>query len=290
MKLLLKFNLVFLAVFVLGLLGSAYVSRELLQRNAQDEVLDHARLMMESSLAVRGYTSKQVAPLLEVHMTTTFPPQSIPAYSATEVLASIRGKFPDYSYKEATLNPTNPRDRAVEWEADIVNQFRANAASTEFVGTRDTPSGRSLYIAKPLRITDANCLRCHSTPANAPASMIEKYGPANGFGWQLNEVIGAQVVSVPIAVPFARADRALKTFMLMLTAVFVVIGLSLNIMLYQLVIAPVRKLSALADKVSMGDMDAPEFEVRSKDEIGVLSDSFARMRKSLVQALKMLES
>jgi protein-histidine pros-kinase len=36
-------------------------------------------------------------------------------------------------------------------------------------------------------------------------------------------------------------------------------------------------------------MDAPDFQVRSRDEIGVLADSFNRMKKSLVQAMKMLE-
>jgi len=42
--------------------------------------------------------------------------------------------------------------------------------------------------------------------------------------------------------------------------------------------------------VSMGELDAPEFAVRSKDEIGVLSESFARMRKSLVHAMKLLDT
>ena len=290
MKLLLKFNLVFVAVFLLGLLATGFVTRGLLQRNAQDEVLDHARLMMAKALAMRAYTDKQIAPLLEVHMETKFPPQSVPAYSATEVLAGIRTKYPDYAYKEATLNPTNPRDRAVEWEVDVVNYFKANAESKEFSGERDTPSGRSLFIASPLRITNPACLRCHSTVDAAPASMIAQYGQANGFGWKLNEVVGAQVVSVPIAVPYARADKALSTFMLMLTAVFLLIGITLNFMLYRLVIEPVRKLSSLADRVSLGEMQAPEFAVDSKDEIGVLSESFGRMRKSLVQAMKMLDA
>ena len=42
MKLLLKFNLVFLAVFLVGLAASALMARSLLQRDAQDEVLDRA--------------------------------------------------------------------------------------------------------------------------------------------------------------------------------------------------------------------------------------------------------
>jgi protein-histidine pros-kinase len=123
----------------------------------------------------------------------------------------------------------------------------------------------------------------------APKTMVERYGPANGFGWQLNEVIGAQVVSVPTDVPIQRAQAAYRTFMVSLTAVFLFIGIALNIMLLIMVIRPVTKLSKLADQVSMGQMDVPDFHAGAKDEIGTLSDSFNRMKKSLVQAMKMLE-
>ena len=49
-------------------------------------------------------------------------------------------------------------------------------------------------------------------------------------------------------------------------------------------------LSELADRVSQGDLSAPDFPGRSGDEIGVLAQSFSRMRTSVVQAMKMLES
>jgi len=290
MKLLLKFNLIFILVFSLGLAATGYITRNMLQRNAQDEILDRARLMMEKALAVRAYTSGQIAPLLETQMKYSFLPQSIPAYSATEVLEALHKKYPEYGYKEATLNPTNPRDRAVGWEVDIVTQFRNTADMKEFIGERDTPAGRSLYIARPIRITNPACLRCHSTIDAAPKPMVEKYGPANGFGWNLNEVIGAQIVSVPMSLPLERAEDAFKLFMVLLTAVFVLIGVALNLMLWQLVVRPVSRLSAIADKVSLGELDAPEFTSRSRDEIGVLVESFARMRRSVVQAMKMLDA
>jgi HAMP domain-containing protein len=222
-------------------------------------------------------------------MKYTFLPQSVPSYSATEVLNGLRKKFPEYSYKEATLNPTNPRDRAVEWEADIIGQFRANPERGEIVGERDTPTGRNLYVARPFQIKDPSCLVCHSTVEAAPKTMVDRYGPANGFGWQLNEVIGAQVVSVPTEVPIARANAAFQTFMISLTAVFVLIGIVLNLMLSQMVIRPVTRLSKLADDVSLGNMDVPDFKAKGRDEIGTLAESFNRMKKSLVQAMKMLE-
>jgi len=289
MKLIVKFNLVFIAVFLVGLGIAAHVADQLLQNNAREEMLHSARLVMETALATRGYTSSQVGPLLQTQMKYGFLPQSVPAYSATEIFNGLRKKFPEYAYKEATLNPTNPRNRAVDWETDVVNQFRNNTDHSEIIGERDTPTGRLLYIARPIQIRDAACLACHSTVDAAPKTLIDRYGPANGFGWKLNEIVGAQVVSVPTDVPTQRARTAFRSFMLSLAGVFVFVAIVLNVMLVYMVIRPVSRLAKLADQASLGNTDVPDFHVRSRDEIRTLADSFNRMKKSVVQAMKMLE-
>ena len=101
-------------------------------------------------------------------MKYVFLPQTVPAYAATEQFNDVRKTHPDYAYKEATLNPTNPRDRASDWEADVVQIFRQTPTTTELVGERDTPTGRSLYLARPIQIKNGACLVCHSTVDAAP--------------------------------------------------------------------------------------------------------------------------
>jgi HAMP domain-containing protein len=290
MKLLVKFNLLYILVMALGIGVSGYITRTLLLQHAQEESLDKARLLIDKANAVRAYTSGQITKLLETQMKYEFLPQSVPSYSATEVLGALKERYPEYFYKEATLNPTNPRDRAAGWEVDVVNQFRNAAGLKEFVGQRDTPTGPSLYVARPFRITDPACLQCHSSVEVAPKTLVDRYGSANGFGWQLNEVIGAQIVSIPLAVPVGRADASFKVFMGSLVAVFLTVGLLLNAMIWFVVVRPVTELSALADRVSQGEMDAPEFASSSRDEIGMLAQSFSRMRASVAAAMKMLDS
>jgi len=285
----LKFNLVLVAVFAFGLACSAYISRRILQQNAQDEVERNASLMMESAMAVRDYTVGQVKPNLELQLMRVFLPQSVPAYAATEVFNNLRNKYPEYTYKEAALNPTNPRDKTVEWEADLVNQFRNNADLKELGGVRETTGGPSLFRARPIKISNEKCLVCHSTVDAAPKSMIQLYGPANGFGWKHNEIIGAQIISVPMAVPLAKADAAFRTFMTSLLAVFLLAFVVLNITLSVMVIRPIVRMSRAADEVSTGNLQIPEFAVTSRDEIGVLASSFNRLRRSLEKAMKLLE-
>lgn len=289
MGLLLKFNLVLISVFAVGIAASAWISQRILQKNAEDEVARNAALMMETLLSVRKYTQTQVKPNLAMQLMRGFLPQSVPSYSATEVFNSLRNKYPEFSYKEATLNPTNPRDKTVDWEADVVNQFRNNPDVKILSDVRQTPAGPSLYLAQPLKIGDEKCLECHSTVDAAPKSMIQQYGSANGFGWKLGEVIGAQIISVPMAVPLARADAAFKTFMTSLVAIFLLAFVVLNITLSVMVIRPIVRMSRAADEVSTGNLQIPEFAVTSKDEIGVLASSFNRLRRSLEKAMKLLE-
>ena len=289
MKLIWKFNLVLFGIFLLGFLIAGYVSHQALQANAREEILQNARLMMEAALSTRNYTTTQVKPLLETQLKYQFLPQTVPAYAATEQFKELRKKHPDYVYKEATLNPTNPRNRAADWEADVVNNFRQTATTTELVGERDTPIGRSLYLSRPIQIKSGTCLECHSTVDAAPKTMIDLYGNANGFGWHMDEIIGAQIVSVPMTVPIQRANTTFKAFMVSLAIVFLAIFVLLNVMLYTMVIRRVTQLAGIADQVSLGNMEAGEFKSRSKDEIGTLTEAMGRMKASLVQAMKMLE-
>jgi len=289
MKLLFKVNILLVIVFVLGLAASYTVAERLLLDNARSEIQDNARIMMESALAVRAYTVSQIKPLLDTQMRYRFLPQSVPSYSATEYFNNLRRTFTDYSYKEATLNPTNPRDRAVDWEVDVVTHFRENAAAKELIGERDGATGKVLWLARPLRITDPKCLQCHSGVDAAPQTMLDSYGTANGFGWQLKDVVGAQIVSVPYDLPLQRAQGALRNFVYLLVGLFLFLFLTVNILLTLLVVRPVRKLAGIADQVSLGAMDAPDFPMKGGDEIAALGSSFNRMRRSLVEALKMLQ-
>ncbi|MDH3712684.1 MAG: DUF3365 domain-containing protein [Gammaproteobacteria bacterium] len=289
MKLATKFNLVLIFVLLLGFGVTGYSSYTILQKNAQAEIRDRAGIMMEAALAMRSYTVGEVRPLLAVQIKRKFLPQTVPAYAATQTFNKLRDAHPEYTYKEATLNPTNPRDRAVEWENDLIQEFRNNENRKELVGVRDTPSGQSLYFARPIKITKPACLACHSTPDAAPASMIDLYGDANGFGWQLNEVVGAQVVSVPMSVPIKHAEAALTTFMGTLGGVFIFVIVVLNVMLRSIVSRPVTRMAEIADQVSKGKMDSPEFEEGGKNEIAVLGASFNRMRRSLEKAMSMLD-
>jgi len=288
MRLLVKINLILIAVSLVGLLVSYQVADRLLQANARREVEGNARLLVESALAVRMYTNRQINPLLKTQSRYLFLPQRVAAYSAKEYFKNLRQKFPEYTYREATLNPTNPLDRADDWEADVVRHLRDNNDVKEVIGERETAIGKTLYLARPIRVVDDACLECHSTVKAAPTNMVDKYGTANGFGWQLNDIVGAQIVSVPYRVPVQHANVVLTSFVQVLVGMFVFLFIVGNVLMTTLVVRPVLRLAKIADQVSKGNMDAPEFPARGGDELSELSLAFNRLRISLKKALTAL--
>ncbi|HEX4751174.1 MAG TPA: DUF3365 domain-containing protein [Bryobacteraceae bacterium] len=291
MKLLARFNLIFIGVFGLGLLAAVWLANMFLQNDAKSRVREQAKLMMETTLATRNYTTSDIKPLLNRlnNANKQFLPETVPAFSATQVFSYLHHRNPDYTYKEATLNPTNPADRATDWEADVVNRFRSDPSLPDFYNERTGITGRSLVFARPL-VAKPECLQCHSTPEVAPAAMIRQYGRDNGFGWKPNEIIGAQIISVPESVPFQIANNALRQLVLYLLAVAGVTLVILDAVLVVTVIRPVAKLSRMADEISQGKLDVEDLPVRGKDEISVLASSFNRMQRSLAHAMKLLES
>ncbi|HZR68931.1 MAG TPA: DUF3365 domain-containing protein [Burkholderiales bacterium] len=293
MGLRLKFNLALLAVFVPGIAISAYLSYNLLHKNAREEVLRNAGVMMEAALSMRAYTVGQVRDKL-AQKDDEFVKQSVPAFAASEMMNLLRKKYPDYSYKEAALNPTNPGNKAAAWEAEIVKAFDSDGDRGEISGVRVSEMGPSLYLARPFRIKDPACLACHDKPEIAPVSMVKLYGTDHGFGWQLNQVVGAQVVSVPMSLPIRNANHAFYTFMASLGGVFGALFVILNLMLYFLIVRPVRRVAAAADRLSAGRTEMSQGEPlelpeSGNDEIGVLARSFNRMRRDLEQVLKVMD-
>jgi protein-histidine pros-kinase len=290
MKLRTRFSLALALVFLLSLVLAGAVSYLVLHQQARAVVEERIELLMSAASAIRGYTVSEVRPnLAKTSIDDLFKPQSVPAYAAIATLDRLPAEYDEYSYREAALNPTNPKDKAEAWEAEIIRRFEAEPGLTRVIGERPGKSGPVMYVASPIRMTNKDCLACHSDPDIAPPSLIRKYGAQNGFGWKMNEVVAAQIGSVPAAVPIARANQAVLLFVGLLAAVFALVFLVLNWMLSRFIVTPITRMANDADKVSTGNFEVDEFPEREDTEVGRLGLSFNRMRRSLEQAMKMID-
>ena len=285
-----KFTLMLLIVFLGGILTSSIALSRLLNYSTQAELTTKGLMLMETMNSVREYTSSQVKPELVDRLETEFLPETVPAYSAREVFEYLRNNddYGDFFYKEATLNPTNLRDQADDFETEIVESFRREKSPKEINGFRKISGGDLFYIARPIQIKKESCLQCHSTVEAAPPSMIERYGPNHGFGWELNEIVGAQIISVPAARVLGTARQSLLLILVIFVVAFAIATLLVNLWLKRYVVRPLKRMAATAEAVSMGDT-AAEFTQKSNDEVGKLTESFNRLRLSLQMAMQRLD-
>ncbi|MEC4815316.1 MAG: DUF3365 domain-containing protein [Scytonema sp. PMC 1069.18] len=291
MKLGTKINLLFSLVFAIGIIMSGVVASQLLQQNAVEQVSTKAEILIQAMNSVRNYTDSRINPLLEPRLKTdaAFIPETVPAFSAIKVFEDLsrNAAYKNFFYREATLNPTNLRDKADSFEAEIVKRFRRDAKTKEISDFRQFPEGRYFFIARPLAVTRESCLQCHSTPDVAPKSLIASYGSQNGFGWKLNEIVAAQIMYVPAAQVFDSAQKSVFLLLFILISAFATILIAINFLLRRTVIERIKKMARVAEKVSTGDMSS-DFGKQSNDEIGSLAAAFNRMKHSLEIALNML--
>jgi protein-histidine pros-kinase len=322
MSLVVKFNIIFAIAFLLGGSGAAYFTNKVLMDSARDQVKKDAGLLMDTAICARQYTAEDVGPIIKAETnrrmrlaqvirdanekdpnlglnlpakdqgeqaSQNFHPETVPAFAATSIFAKLEQEYPEYRYREATLNPTNTQDQANDFETSIIQQLKDHPDQKEIPFERVSETGTIFGLARPLVVSSIACMECHSTPDVAPKAMVSVYGPKNGFGWKMNDTIGAQIIEVPMTATLIVAQKPIISIIVATLCVYILVMALLNFTLIYTVIRPIRRLSALADDISKGKSDIPEIVVTGKDEISALTASFRRMHLSLAKALKMLE-
>lgn len=286
-----KFTLLLTLVFLGGICLSGMILASAMQHLAEEDVSTKAEILVQTMNSVRNYTDNSIDPLLANQLLTApaFIPETVPGYAARQVFEQFRThpEYKSFLYKEATLNPTNPRDQADNFEINLVEQFRQQPQTTKLSGYRPIYGETLFYIAQPLKVTQQNCLMCHGQPASAPKSMIQTYGTQGGFGWKLNEIVAAQTIYVPADEVFMRVRHTLTLVMSIVVAVFALGVWLINRFLKGTVIQPLKQLTAIAQKVGAGTItveqvegfDSPEIikVAQRADEPGQLARTFQYM-------------
>ena len=301
-----KFSLL-LGLTCLVVFASAYGwLSSVLSHQVEREVTERAAMILQSMQAIRDYTSEEIAPLLQARSSEDeseeFMPQMVPSFSANTVFQKFRSEismegmlkydFSDFQYKEAAGNPTQIRDQADAFEQSLIQGFKDQPSLELQQGYRTDRGRQEFFIARPIAIQSQSCLQCHGQVAQAPASLRKLYGDDGGFGWEMNEVVAAQTLYLPVAEVRQRQGKLLHTVMLAVVAIFLVAFWGVNTWLRKLVVTPVNQLTAIADKIQNFDTCCPEtlsslpWQLHSlnprRDELGQLARSFHVMVQMLL--------
>jgi HAMP domain-containing protein len=274
--------------FAVAALIAGYLSYQLEIRQAQAEVNSKAKVLIDAAAAVRGYTSEHITPLLEGNTDPHFLPQQVPAFAAQTTMLNLKERYPQFQYREVSANPTNTNDRASDWEAGILRQLRTDRNLQELVGEHGSGSAARFFVARPLRVTSAECLRCHSVPEAAPRAMVAKYGAANGFGWALGDVVALQIVDVPTSPSRQKAFNSVYITVGSIVATFALIEVLLIFMIRRQITRPLLVLSDTARALSLGK-PPPASETSMPTEFDEVRAGLARLSNSVAVARELTE-
>lgn len=276
-----KFTFILIAVFLTAISIGGFVLYQAAHQRAQVEIVTQGETLLNTMNAVRAYTSGHVNPLVAPQMTeeTGFIPETVPSYSARTVFEQFRTneEFRDFLYREATLNPTNPLNKADDFETELVNRFRADNNLDEQTGFRTLDGERLFYIARPLSVSSEACLVCHTSPEVAPPSLVASYGEEHGFGWQLNEIIAAQIIYVPADDVMASGRQLFLGVIAVFAALFAVAIILLNRLMKPTVVRPVQEMATLAQQISEDKLDDGSANTPYLSQVAARGDELGHM-------------
>jgi len=289
MKLETRFNLIITICLLIGLSISGIVFYNLTIKQAEEALIHDASLMLEYGQAVRNYTIEEIGPALEHHAADAFFPQTVPSYAAHTTIKKLRNQFPEYTYREVALNPTNPADRGNGWEVTLIQTFRDNPNQEQLSGKHQGLTSLHYFLAKPIKITDSACLRCHSSPEIAPENMLKIYGGSNGFGWNMNETIGARIVTVPAEVAFRMVNNSLAFMLTALASIFLLTQAVFHFTFRRYVTRPLERLTESTERASLNKATSDDDNEKFIGQISLLQTAIRRLRRSLNKALLIIE-
>jgi putative nucleotidyltransferase with HDIG domain len=190
------------------------------------EAESKASLILDHNLATHTYFSQQLKPkLFDWSKSFRSPEYFEPTWmSSTYAIREIEKYFQTlspwkYYYKECAINARSPENEADPYERSFLKNLTVDPKL-------EVNSAIRVLNGKPYFVTlrrgegmEASCLRCHSTPDQAPGDLLTLYGDQRSFHRQVGDVVQAISIRVPLEAAYAQANR----FSLRLSGFFLIV-------------------------------------------------------------------
>jgi hypothetical protein len=109
----------------------------------------------------------------------------------------------DYYYKECAINARSPENEADDYEKAFILDLQKDPNLVEKTAVRTFDGKPYFVVLRKGRMLEAACVRCHSTPANAPADLVKQYGESGAS-------TAASAISCPLSPSVCRSPRRMQ--------------------------------------------------------------------------------
>ncbi|HIQ37155.1 MAG TPA: DUF3365 domain-containing protein [Desulfocapsa sulfexigens] len=287
MSIRLRFIIVIGVLSLVASIALAYASYTFSVKNAMAEAKTQGAIVFNMIDSSRMYFRHSQRPIvLELVGEDRFYPEIMSGFVMTRGVWDIFEKrFPGYKFKQATLDPLYPPNKADAEEIKLIKSFNANKEKKNEEGIMEKSGEKFYYFARSISVGE-KCLRCHGIPEDAPRDQIEIYGSETGYGWHKDEIVSTSIVYVPLDKAMAAAKKSATNLFAMGAGGIVVLMGVIWFFLSSSVVTPLAKLQQKTTRISLGRELDKGMGISSKDEIGDLAKAIDRLRISTAKLLE----
>ncbi len=283
-----RFMIIMAIIFGLVTVGIGTASYLFSKKNALQEAQSKGQLIFTYIMATQDfYRTKQQPLIMEIVEKDRFYPELMSGFVLTRgTFDNFKKNLTGYDFKQATINPLYPPNKADQWETELVESFKKQPELKSSEGTMQKGGETYFYLAKPITVEGKACLHCHGNPNEAPKDQVEIYGTKNGYDWKNGETVAAYVVYISVEEALANARRGAITLCLIGAGCLLVALLGIWVFMDRFVVNPIVRLSSKAEEISLGKNLETPVDIKQNDEIGALANAIERLRMSMVRVLK----
>jgi HAMP domain-containing protein len=287
MSLRVRFVLIIGVLSLLSAVSLAFFSYRFSVNNAMVEARKQGNIVFNYIEASRSFfRDKQLPQIMGLVDKDRFLPELMSGFALTRgVWENFSKNLSGYIFKQATVDPLHPPNKADAQELAIIDEFRNRPELKTKEGILEKGGEKYFYFARPVKV-EKGCLRCHGNPDDAPRDQVEIYGTASGYHWLDGDTVASFIVYVPIQAALDNARQSATQLFLIGSGGILLIMLIFWVFLNKYVVGPVTMLEQRATDISLGKDIASKITPSSNDEIGSLARAVDRLRISMEKMLQ----
>jgi hypothetical protein len=195
-----------------------------MRQQALIEAQAKARIILDRNLATHNYFSQIMKPSIfawsepfrsKEYFDHTWMSST---YAIREIEKYFKSLNPSgYSFKDAAIDARSPENEADEYERVFLEKLAMGKKLESDIAVRNIDGKPYLVVLRKGEVMEASCLRCHSTPQNAPKGLTDHYGSERSF----NRKAGDAISAVSLRIPLSEAYAAANIFSLKLSAILI---------------------------------------------------------------------
>jgi len=260
-----------------------------MKQQALIEAEAKARILLDRNLATHTYFSHVLKPRL-FEWTAPFrsPEYFDPSWmSSTYAIRGIHKYFLElnsagYYLKDAAVDARSPENEADDYERAFLAALKNDRTLDSRSEVRTIDGKPYLAVMRRGESMEESCLRCHSTPGNAPADLLKHYGSERSFNRKAGDLVSAISLRIPLAATYEGMNKTFVRITLLLTAILGILFVVHSFIYRRFLVLPIAMLRDKAKAIAASSHHlGEEIPEPAGGELRELAGAFNEMSSQL---------